>query len=185
MRVELPEGYVPPDPTHPLYGFLTPDELEAYEAQERARSGIMPGVVEPSVTEVEPQPVTVAWAPPLVSEGENVPESGPLPPSLVSAAPVIEAEEATVAHTGWVPAPPPEPEAVVATMGGYAWDAYKQEWVLAAHRPPDAAEEPPPDVAAAAGGRGASSSWTGGDGQRFRWDARVQRWITEPAEGSG
>src|SRR5512133_2250163 len=120
MRVELPEGYVPPDPTHPLYGYLTPDELEAYEAQERARSGIMPGVVEPSVTEVEPQPVTVAWAPPLVSEGENVPESGPLPPSLLSAAPV-KAEEATVAHTGWVPAPPPEPEAVVATMGGYAW----------------------------------------------------------------
>jgi hypothetical protein len=37
MRVELPEGYVPPEPTHPFYGYLTPDELEAYEAEEGAR----------------------------------------------------------------------------------------------------------------------------------------------------
>jgi hypothetical protein len=185
MRVELPEGYVPPDPTHPLYGYLTPDELAAYEADERARLGIVPGVVEPAMTEVESQPMTVVWAPPSLGGGENGPETGPISPPLVSEAPVTEAEEATVAHTGWVPAPPPEPEAVEPTMGGYVWDAYKQEWVLAAPRPPDAAEEPPPDVAAAAGGRGASSSWTSADGQRFRWDARGQRWITEAAEGSG
>jgi hypothetical protein len=26
IRVELPEGYVPPEPTHPQYGYLTPEE---------------------------------------------------------------------------------------------------------------------------------------------------------------
>jgi hypothetical protein len=46
MRVELPEGYVPPEPTHPQYGYLTPEEQEAFEAEERARLGIVPGVVE-------------------------------------------------------------------------------------------------------------------------------------------
>jgi hypothetical protein len=70
-------------------------------------------------------------------------------------------------------------------MSEYSWDAYKQEWIRSASRSPDAAEEPLPDVAAAAGGRGASSSWTSADGQRFRWDARAQRWITEPPESSG
>lgn len=161
MRVPLPEGYVPPEPTHPFYGYLTPDEMEAYEAEQRAPS--------PS------------------SGGKSVPEPGPLLPPLVS-----EAEEATVAHTGWVPEPPPEPAAAVAvapagdpaSLGEYSWDAHKQEWVRAAPRSPDATEEPQPDVAAAAGGRGASSSWTAADGQRFRWDARRQRWITEPEEGS-
>ena len=51
MRVELPEGYVPPEPTHPLYGYLTPEEREAFEAQERARLGIVPGVVEEAEVE--------------------------------------------------------------------------------------------------------------------------------------
>ena len=95
-----------------------------------------------------------------------------------------EAEEATVAHTGWVPQPPPEPAgseptrqpAALGAVGEYRWDAYKQEWVRLA------GTDPLPDVAAAAGGRGASSSWTTADGQRLRWDARAQRWVTEPAE---
>jgi hypothetical protein len=108
MRVQLPEGYVPPEPTHPFYGYLTPDELEAYEAEERPSS---PG------------------------RGENVPDRGPLSPPLVREASLNEAEEATVAHTGWVPEPPPEspPESPVtvvaapAAMGDYSWDAYKQE----------------------------------------------------------
>jgi hypothetical protein len=69
MRVQLPEGYVPPEPTHPLYGYLTPAELEGYEAEERARVGIVPGVVEPSATEVEPQAVAVPSAPPPCRAG--------------------------------------------------------------------------------------------------------------------
>ncbi|HYQ32801.1 MAG TPA: hypothetical protein VEQ83_06280, partial [Lapillicoccus sp.] len=44
MRVELPEGYVPPQPTHPMYGYLTPQEQEAFEAEERVRLGVVPGV---------------------------------------------------------------------------------------------------------------------------------------------
>lgn len=159
-----------------------------YEAEEGARLGIVPGVVEPSAREAEPQPGTAAWAPQSRIQGENAPETRPSSPSLVSAAPLAEAEEATVAHPGWTPEPPPELAGAVAVapavMGEYSWDAYKQQWVRAASRSPDA-EEPLPDVAAAAGRRGASSSWTSADGQRFRWDARAQRWVTEPAEGSG
>jgi hypothetical protein len=177
--VPLPEGYVPPDPTHPLYGYLTPDELEAYEAEERARLGIVPGVAEPSATEVESQPATVPWAPPSASGGgKHGAESGPLSPPLVSEVPVTEAEEATVAHTCWVPEPPPElrsavtvapaaePAVTPGAMGEYSSDTYRQEWVRATSRAPDAVEEPLPDVAAAAGERGASSSWTTADGQR-------------------
>lgn len=47
MRVELPEDYVPPQPTHPTYGYMTPEELEEFEAQERERLGIVPVVEEP------------------------------------------------------------------------------------------------------------------------------------------
>jgi hypothetical protein len=126
----------------------------------------VPGVIEPSAPEAEPQPGTAAWAPQSRIEGENAPETRPSSPPLVSEAPLAEAEEATAA------------------MSEYSWDAYKQEWIRSASRSPDATEEPLPDVAAAAGGRGASSSWTSADGQRFRGDARAQRWITEPAEGS-
>ena len=162
MRVELPEGYVPPEPTHPMYGYLTAEEREAFEAQERARLGIVPGVVEEAEVEAEAEEVASSWAP-------------------ATAEPVGEAEEATVTHTGWVPHPPPEPAgseplepAALGAVGEYRWDPYKQEWVLAT--------DPLPDVAAAAGSRGASSSWTTSDGQRLRWDARAQRWVTEPAE---
>ncbi len=174
MRVELPEGYVPPQPTHPQYGYLTPEEQEAFEAEERARLGIVgivPGVVEEPQVEEAGEPAS-SWAPAVaepVSEAE-------------------EAEEATVARTGWVPQPPPEPAvtqsnavepAALGAVGEYRWDAYKQAWVGTAA---PVEEEPLPDVAAAAGGRGASSSWTTADGQRLRWDARAQRWVTEPAE---
>ena len=202
MRVELPEGYVPPQPTHPMYGYLTPEEQEAFEAEEQARLGIVPGI--PAVSEVaegsegSEEPVVVSWAPPVP----------PVPPAL-PALPVLEEEteqeelgepdeaaEATVGRTGgWVPAPPPEPvvepvtvePAALGAVGEFRWDAYRQEWVPAGpavSAAPVVAEQPPPDVAAAAGGRGASSSWTSGDGSRFRWDARAQRWITEPPESS-
>jgi hypothetical protein len=174
MRVELPEGYVPPEPTHPLYGYLTPEEQEAFEAEERARLGIVPGVVEETEVEEAEEPAS-SWAP-------------------ATTEPVSEAEEATVAHTGWVPRPPPEPgapessgleRAALGAVGEYRWDAYQQEWVAAAEPAPTAApseQEPLSDVAAAAGGRGTSSSWTTADGQHLRWDARAQRWVTEPAE---
>jgi hypothetical protein len=107
MRVELPEGYVPPESTHPFYGYLTPDELEVYEAEEGVRLGIVPGVVEPSARDAEPQPGTAAWAPQSRIQGENAPETRPSSPPLVSEAPLAEAEEATVAHPGWTPEPPP------------------------------------------------------------------------------
>jgi hypothetical protein len=88
MRVELPEGYAPPQPTHPSYGYLTPQERETFEAEERARLGIVPGVVEEPQVEGVEEPAS-SWAP-------------------AAAEPVSEADEATVAHTGWVPQPPPE-----------------------------------------------------------------------------
>ncbi|MEP6649265.1 MAG: hypothetical protein ABJA74_05035 [Lapillicoccus sp.] len=190
MRVELPEGYVPPEPTHPLYGYLTPEEQSEYEAAERARLGIVPGAAPGELEESEEAeaPTGSSWAPPpppLAPGGKNAAELGPSLPPLEAE----EAEEATVAHTAWVPSPPPEATTVEpATMGAvgdYRWDSYKQEWVLAASPSPDAIAEPPPDVATAAGGRGASSSWTSTDGHRFRWDARAQRWITEPPESPG
>ncbi len=34
MRIELPEGYVPPQPTHPHYGYVTPEEQAEREAAE-------------------------------------------------------------------------------------------------------------------------------------------------------
>ena len=161
MRVELPPGYVPPEPTHPSYGYLTPEERVEFEAEERARLGIVPGV--PVVAEVEEEsaPVVVTWSPPSAAEV------------------AVEAEEATVAHTGWVPEPPPAVEpASSATLGEFRWDARAQQWVAAEAVP--VAEEPAPDVAAAAGGRGASSSWTSADGSTYRWDARAQQWVTDP-----
>jgi hypothetical protein len=103
--------------------------------------------------------------------------------------PVSEAEEATVVHSGWVPQPPPEAAPLespaLGAVGEYRWDAYQQEWVAATEPAPTPApseEEPVPDVATAAGVRGAATSWTTADGQRLRWDARAQRWVTEPAE---
>ena len=109
MRVELPEGYVPPEPTHPLYGYLTPEEQEAFEAEERARLGIVPGVMEGAEVEEseEAEEPASSWAPVAAAE------AAPAPTTLTTLAaltePVSEAEEATVAHTGWVPQPPPEP----------------------------------------------------------------------------
>jgi len=176
-----------------MYGYLTPQEQEAFEAEERVRLGIVPGVATvpeaPEGHEGAEVPAMASWAPPV-------------PPTLPALeeeteqeelAEPDEAAEATLVRTGWIPAPPPDPavEPVTvdpAALGEYRWDAYRQEWMPAATGTPAApvvAEEPLPDVAAAAGGRGASSSWTSGDGSRFRWDARAQRWITEPPDSSG
>ena len=199
MRVELPEGYVPPQPTHPMYGYLTPQEQEAFEAEERVRLGIVPGVAAvpeaPEGPEGAEVPAVASWAPPVLSTLPTLPALEEESEQEELGDP-DEAAEATVGRTGWIPAPPPEPAveevtiepAALGAVGEYRWDAYRQEWVPAgtgATAAPVVAEEPPPDVAAAAGGRGASSSWTSGDGSRFRWDARAQRWITEPPESSG
>ena len=196
MRVELPEGYVPPQPTHPMYGYLTPQEQEAFEAEERVRLGIVPGVAAvPEAPEGAEVPAVASWAPPVLSTLPTLPALEEETEQEELGDP-DEAAEATVGRTGWIPAPPPEPAvepvavepAALGAVGEYRWDAYRQEWVPAgtgATAAPVVAEEPPPDVAAAAGGRGASSSWTSGDGSRFRWDARAQRWITEPPESSG
>ena len=196
MRVELPEGYVPPQPTHPMYGYLTPQEQEAFEAEERVRLGIVPGVAAvPEAPEGAEVPPVASWAPPVLSTLPTLPALEEESEQEELGDP-DEAAEATVGRTGWIPAPPPEPAvepvtvepAALGAVGEYRWDAYRQAWVPAgtgATAAPVVAEEPPPDVAAAAGGRGASSSWTSGDGSRFRWDARTQRWITEPPESSG
>ncbi len=202
MRVELPEGYVPPQPTHPMYGYLTPQEQEAFEAEERVRQGIVPGVAAVSEGPEGPEgaeaPAVVSWAPPVLRTLPVLPaleeETGP--EELGEPDEALEAAEATLGRTGWVPAPPPDPAvepvtaepAALGAVAEYRWDAYRQEWVPAgtgAPAAPAVVEEPPPDVAAAAGGRGAASSWTSADGSRFRWDARAQRWITEPPEPSG
>ena len=196
MRVELPEGYVPPQPTHPMYGYLTPQEQEAFEAEERVRLGIVPGVAAvPETPEGAEVPAVATWAPPVLSTLPTLPALEEQSEQEELGDP-DEAAEATVGRTGWIPAPPPEPvvepvtvePAALGAVGEYRWDAYRQAWVPAGTGTPAApvvAEEPPPDVAAAAGGRGASSSWTRGAGSRFRWDARAQRWITEPPESSG
>ena len=122
MRVELPPGYVPPEPTHPSYGYLTPQERAEFEAEKRARLGIVPAASE-AVPRVGGGKTTAEFAPPL-------------PPPAVEMAPeaglevALEVEEATVAHTGWVPAPPPEePVAAAATLGEFRWDARAQQWV--------------------------------------------------------
>src|SRR5690349_8887446 len=186
MRVELPPGYVPPEPTHPSYGYLTPQERAELEAEERARLGIVPGPESVEGVSEAPEPVVVTWSPPpspLVAGGKTVVESTPSLPPPTMEVEAVEAVEATVAHTGWVPEPPPV-EPVPATLGEFRWDARAQRWVTTAAGAEAAEEEPAPDVAAAAGGRGASSSWTSADGSRYRWDARAQRWVTEPPEGS-
>ena len=103
MRVELPPGYVPPEPTHPSYGYLTPEE--------RVRQGIVPGVEE--ATEAVEEPVTAGSSP---------------PPPIVEMS--LEVEEATVAHTGWVPEPPPDEQVPApATLGEFRWDARAQQCV--------------------------------------------------------
>jgi len=49
-----------------MYGYLTPQEQEAFEAEERVRLGIVPGVATvPEAPEgAEVQPVA-SWAPPV------------------------------------------------------------------------------------------------------------------------
>ena len=74
MRVELPEGYVPPQPTHPMYGYLTPQEQEAFEAEERVRLGIVPGVAAVAeAPEGAEAPAVASWAPPVLSTLPTLP----------------------------------------------------------------------------------------------------------------
>ena len=78
MRIELPEGYVPPQPTHPHYGYVTPEEqaereTAEHEAGEGAEGqGIVPGVdPEAGMPPAAPSP----WAPePEVVTGPEAPE---------------------------------------------------------------------------------------------------------------
>ena len=86
MRVELPEGYVPPEPTHPHYGYLTPEEQEAVRGGAR---GLAP-----------PRP------PRLPVAGTKRPGTRTVLTPTRGGARRQEAEEATVARPGWVPEPP-------------------------------------------------------------------------------
>ncbi|MEO7234575.1 MAG: hypothetical protein ABIW80_04295 [Lapillicoccus sp.] len=183
MRIELPEGYVPPQPTHPHYGYLTPEELAelqaAEDAEHEAAKDEGQGIVVPALDPDAGMPLAAPspWAP----ESESEPEPEPEPePEQIPVMPEAPDEATRPRPTGWVPQAPPEPSPTPtpspAPSGEPRWDAYRQEWVTA---PAAAAEEPPPDVAAAAGGRASSSSWTSADGQRYRWDAHAQEWIAE------
>ena len=65
MRVELPPGYVPPEPTHASYGYLTPQERVEFEAEEASEAA------------------------PLAGGGKTTAEfAPPLPPPTVEVAPV-------------------------------------------------------------------------------------------------
>ena len=150
MRVELPEGYVPPQPTHPDYGYLTPQERAGLDAAEPEPAGRERDETEPVAEPVAERVETGSVAEPVAEIRE--PSTGGLELGTPPRPP------------GWVPPPPPSPPAAPELR----WDAYHQEWVAAEKA------APPPDVAAAAGGRGSSSSWTSADGQRFRWDASAQ-----------
>ena len=170
MRVELPEGYVPPEPTHPMYGYLTPQEQEAFEAEERVRRGIVPGVVAvsevPRVAEAEEAPAS-SWAPPVPHAARAARARGG--DRARSSANRTRPSRPRRRRSG-VPAgsraPPPDPPptrpkpVALGAVGEFRWDASRQEWVSTATPAPVAAEQRRPDVAAAAGGRGASSSWT-------------------------
>ncbi len=125
MRVELPEGYEPPLPTHPDYGYLTPAERAARaerdaEAQEAvARSGAddagtpgedaaapveerSPWGPPPVVSEPAPEPILEALevgAP----ERQSDPEPDPARAEVPERAEVVEPR----------PQPAPEPDLVL------------------------------------------------------------------------
>jgi len=49
-----------------MYGYLTPQEQEAFEAEERVRLGIVPGVAAvPEAPEGAEVPAVTSWAPPV------------------------------------------------------------------------------------------------------------------------
>ena len=86
-----PPGHVPPQPTHPSYGYLTPEELAEIEAQEReqaeirAREAQQAGLVAAPTGEATtawvPSPPAQPWIPaPVVEpdvEAELAAETGP------------------------------------------------------------------------------------------------------------
>ena len=90
-----PPGHVPPQPTHPSYGYLTPEELAEIEAQEREQgeiraraaqqAGLLAAPTGEATTAWVPSPPAQPWIPvPVVEavvepdvEGEPAAETGP------------------------------------------------------------------------------------------------------------
>ena len=66
----LPKGYVPPAPTHPSYGYLTPEELAEIEAQAREQAARAELEAVPEVASPEPvdPEAAAAWVPPPPAE---------------------------------------------------------------------------------------------------------------------
>jgi len=124
---EAPKGYVPPPPTHPTYGYLTPEEIAELEAGERERAEA--AELEAQRTErteivylpptppvstwapSEPEPAPASWAAP---EGESVPGAeqgvGPDGPAVWVPAPPAQPWVPEPAASDPEPAPEPEPE---------------------------------------------------------------------------
>ena len=125
---EVPRGYLPPQPTHPTYGYMTPDELEAFEAMERERLGLVPEVEEPAVAaRVEEHEVPDLVGPPMSPWAPLQPPLQPPRPPPVQPPPAQPAPTGVPLGRGekgveqphaaapepppvpWVPSPPPEP----------------------------------------------------------------------------
>jgi len=111
---EAPEGYVPPAPTHPNYGYMTPEEIAELVAQERERAEAAERVERTEVVFLPPTPAASTWAPP---EPAPEPPLEPLEPpvgrEVASEQPrpaeVVEGPVPPEAPTVWVPAEPAEP----------------------------------------------------------------------------
>jgi len=108
----LPKGYVPPAPTHPSYGYLTPEELAEIEAQEREQAAR--AELEAVPEEASPEPVdpeaAAAWVPPPPAEPWVPPPVAQAQTAEPEAEPLLERERAVEPAQEPAPEPAPEPK---------------------------------------------------------------------------
>ena len=209
---EVPRGYLPPQPTHPTYGYMTPDELEAFEALERERLGLVPEVEDPGVLEPEAAEVPERVVPPMSPWALQVPLPPPVQPPPAQPAPTgvplgrgekgVEQPHAAAPEpppVPWVPSPPPEPWVApsvpdpdpvpepAAEPAPVPEPAGEPEREPVPMSPPSVEPEARPLPARAAPAAvPARREGTGqGDFGDFVWDAYGQQWVRQDPEPAG
>lgn len=213
MRIELPQDYVPPQPTHPTYGYMTPEELEAFEAQERERLGLVPVVEEPG-TEATEEAAALESSAPASPWAQRPARSRPATGMLASTqrrAELVAPDEQE--EPAWELGAPRrraegvgldgegEPSAVdVARAEVETVEAAEPEQVLEAARveaePPGSSVAaaraqpggwvpgPPPEVPAPVEVQPAKPASVLGQVADFTWDAYRQEWVSKPRPAS-
>jgi len=193
-RGEGPRGYLPPEPTHPNYGYLTPEEVAQLEAQEREepppeRQPVSPPMPEPPV---EPEAEPEALVEPEV-ESSWVPDPPAKPwhpePVVETEAPRHRTRADATAYTWraengdlyawdgqrWMLQAPVEPAWDGSTEEHYVWNG--QDWALT-HAGPAVPQQHQGGPQAEDGPRGEQvDGRQGPEGQTYVWDPGREQWV--------